>query len=148
MDKRQITQLRIVLVLTLIGSGSSCLAYILLGLMPDTTMAQMLQYVKQNQPTLYDAYETLANLPTFYCLLSAMLYALSVVGAILMWNLRKNGFHCYTLAQLLILLITVLFMGKAFLGLGDIMLTLLFITYYFLKLKQIGAFNDSSTENS
>ena len=147
MEKRQITQLRIVLVLSLIGSGSSCLAYLLLGLMTDNTMTQMLQYVKANQPTLYDAYETLAGLPTFYCLLSALLYALSVVGAILMWNLRKNGFHCYTLAQLLILLITVLFMGKAFLGLGDIMLTLLFITYYFLKLKQIGLFNNNTESN-
>ena len=146
-------QLRIVLVLSMIGSGCSFLLYLMLGVLPESFKVQMLQQVQQTMPTMYDAYDMFFKLPTVYCLLSALLYALSFIGTILMWNLRKSGFHCYTLAQILVLIVTVLFLGKAYLALGNIMITALFIAYYFLHLRQLGAFSpdkdgDAATDDS
>jgi hypothetical protein len=46
-----------------------------------------------------------------------------------MWKMRKTGFHVYTLAQLLVLLITAL-LGKAYISMGDVMMTLLFVAFY------------------
>ena len=79
--------------------------------------------------------------PRSFFLCSALLYALSLTGVILMWNLRKIGFHLYTLAQLLVMLVTLLFLGRERLPLGDIMFTLLFVIYYYLALRNLGVFS-------
>lgn len=86
--------------------------------------------------------------PRSFFLCSALLFALSLTGVILMWNLRKSGFHFYTLAQLLILLVTLLFLGRERVPLGDIMFTLLFITYYYIALRNLGVFSRSVADNS
>ena len=57
-----------------------------------------------------------------------------------MWNLRRIGFHLYTLSQLLVLVVTVLFLGKEHLLLGDVMFTLLFVIYYYFSLRRLGVF--------
>jgi hypothetical protein len=88
--------------------------------------------------------EQLFETPRSFFLCSALLYGLSLAGVILMWNLRKSGFHLYTLAQLLILLVTLLFLGRERVPLGDIMFTLLFITYYYVALRNLGVFSKGS----
>ena len=55
--------------------------------------------------------------------------------------------------RLIHLIVTVLFLGKAYLALGNIMITALFIAYYFLHLRQLGAFSpdkdgDAATDGS
>lgn len=86
--------------------------------------------------------------PRSFFLCSALLYALSLTGVILMWNLRKIGFHLYTLAQLLVMLVTLLFLGRERLPLGDIMFTLLFITYYYIAFRNLGVFSRSVADNN
>lgn len=86
--------------------------------------------------------------PRSFFLCSALLYALSLTGDILMWNLRKIGFHLYTLAQLLVMLVTLLFLGRERLPLGDIMFTLLFITYYYIAFRNLGVFSRSVADNN
>ena len=92
--------------------------------------------------------EQMINTPRSFYLCSALLYAASLIGVVLMWNIRKSGFHLYTLAQLLVLLIGVLFLGKDRLSLGDVMLTVLFITYYYIALRRLGAFNREESVES
>jgi hypothetical protein len=62
-----------------------------------------------------------------------------------MWKLRRSGFHFYAIAQLLMLVLPLLFMGKGFLGLGDVMFTALFLLIYYLQLKSLGAFDGDNT---
>ena len=95
------------------------------------------------------AIEEFLNTPRSFFLWSALLYAVSLAGVILMWRLQKIGFHLYTLAQLFVLLITVLFLGKERLPLGDVMFTLLFVTYYYFALRRLGVFsyNQATPEN-
>ena len=71
----------------------------------------------------------------------AVLGLLSVVGCVLMWNLRRSGYHCYAIAQLLMLALPLLFIGKDFLGLGDVMMTALFLVVYYLQLKRLDVFS-------
>lgn len=83
--------------------------------------------------------EQLMETPRAFFVCSSLLYAMSIGGLALMWNIRKNGFHMYTLAQLLLLLVTVLFLGRERLALGDVMFTLLFVVYYFIAMRQLDA---------
>ena len=103
---------------------------------------------------LFTAWERMAAVPRPFYAAMALFGALSVVGCVLMWNLRRSGYHCYAIAQLMMLVLPLLFLGKGYLGLGDVMFTALFLLIYYLQLKRLGAFDPQealdtgeSTEN-
>ena len=122
--------LRVLLVLSYIGSGCSFVAYLITAFM----MPQLREAVESNSALIPEAmqvaYERLFEMPRSYFAISAALYMLSLVGVSLMWKERPTGFHCYTLAQLLLLIVPLLFLGKGYLGFGDVMLTILFVVAY------------------
>lgn len=131
--------LRIVLVLSFIGSGVSFFSYMMMSIAFPTFQA-MYNAGSMTFPSEMTVFvEQLMETPRSFFVCSALLYAMSLGGLALMWNIRKNGFHMYTLAQLLLLLVTVLFLGRERLALGDIMLTLLFVVYYFIAMRQLDA---------
>ncbi|MBQ3948954.1 MAG: hypothetical protein II661_00625 [Bacteroidales bacterium] len=129
------------LVLSFIGSGVSFLSNFMTGaILPFAkTMYESGSMTFPSEMTVY--VEELLETPRSFFFSSALLYGLSLTGAILMWNLRKSGFHLYTLAQLLILLITLLFLGREHVALGNIMFTLLFIIYYYIAMRNLGVFD-------
>ena len=133
--------LRIILVLSIIGSGLSFFAYLIYGLtLP--VLKSMYQSGSMAFPSEMTVYiESLLETPRTFFVCCALLNGLSLTGVILMWNLRKSGFHLYTLSQLLILLITLLFLGKERVALGNIMFTILFIAYYYIALRNLGVFS-------
>ena len=61
--------------------------------------------------------------------------------------LRKNGFHYYTLSKLLLMLMPVLFLDRSFVGIGNIMIGILFIALYFYLLRSLGVFSSGSDNN-
>lgn len=130
--------LRVVLVLSMIGSGLYLWGNLLLALMMPT-----FKELVESNPTLIPeevmiAYERLFEIPRAVFGVCALLNAVSLAGVIMMWRLRPTGFHCYTIAQVLLLIVPLLFMGKAYLGLGDIMMTALFVGIYYVLLRQLG----------
>lgn len=148
--------LRIILVLSIIGSGLSCLSHLMMGAMLPAMRTMFYSGAFPYPQEVTVMMEQMFETPRPYYLCCALLYAMSVTGAVFMWNLRKSGFHLYTLAQLLVMLVTLLFLGKERLPLGDIMLTLLFITYYYIALRALGVLaplkmvkseNSETTEN-
>ena len=72
-------------------------------------------------------------------------FCFSKLQTIVCGKLRRSGFHFYAIAQLLMLVLPLLFMGKGFLGLGDVMFTALFLLIYYLQLKSLGAFDGDNT---
>jgi hypothetical protein len=66
---------------------------------------------------------------------TALFYALSLTGAILMWKLKKAGFHFYTIAQILLILAPMYFLKMPGPSLLDIILSDIFIILYSLHLK-------------
>lgn len=142
--------LRVLLILSFIYTGAWTLCHFMLGASgPETreTMMGVYQTLAEKNDT-YEPYaimcERLFAVPQWYYVICGLLDAISFVGLLLMWRLRRNGFHCYTLAKLLLMLMPLLFLDRSYVGLGDIMIGILFIVYYFFLLKGIGLFGGSS----
>ncbi len=150
---RQQRNLRIVLVLSIIGSGYCFINYLYMGaalptlsrLFNEGTMAGSLAACSRmfgvDPQTFSAAFEEMIAVPRMFYFAAALLYGVSLAGVIVMWRLRRVGFHLYTIAQLLILICTIVFLGRSHVGLGDIMFAALFIGYYFIALKSMGVFD-------
>lgn len=141
-DKRQslLRTLHVLLVISLVNTS----AYLLSELVSGMTLPWMTQYYQSHPDLFPDQWNILLEralrIPQWYYLLSALLDAASIVGLVLMWRLRKNGFHCYTLSKLLLMLMPLLFLDRSYIGIGNMMLALLFIAYYFFLIRSLDAF--------
>ena len=141
--KSLVRSLRIVLVLTFIGSGVSALSFLSTGI-----MLPLMQEMRDNgmvdfSGVMAEAYDMFLAMPQSYYLVGAVLYALSLTGALMMWDLRKNGFHFYTIAQLLLIVSALVFVGRMGVQVGDVMLTVLFVAYYYIALRGLGLMGNS-----
>lgn len=74
-------------------------------------------------------------------LLNCLLYAASITGASLMFQLKKNGFYIYSAAQVLLLFVAPAFIGfNLFVNIGILfgsVFTILFIALYAINLKKM-----------
>lgn len=148
MPNRNLTYLRILLVLSIIGSGTMFISNALTALLEPTMQA----FYAANADRFPEEFATAADMvflvPRLYYALCALLYALSLAGVVMMWQLKVPGFHCYTLAQLLLLVVPLLFLGRAYLSIGDIMLTVLFVGTYWLIFRTLGLFGPKNEETT
>lgn len=141
------TLFHILLVLTMIWTGMSALSYLGMGLMLPT-MKQILADNPSLMPEQFGVMmERMLDAPRSFYLVSSLLFLLELLGAVFMWRLRWSGFHCYTLARLLLLLLPALFLGRAFVGAGDIMMAILFVAVYYLLMRQLTGNTDHSQES-
>lgn len=69
-----------------------------------------------------------------YYFTTFLLSACSLAGAILMWNLKKNGFHFYALGNLGLLFVPMLYLGMQT-TMGGVLFTAGFIGMYAIHLK-------------
>lgn len=149
LQKERKRYLHIVLILTFIGSGMSLLSNLMMGLMLPSLNTLNDAGGFQQWPEIYtEALEMSLARPQAYYLVGAVLYALSLAGAIMMWQLRKNGFHFYVMAQLLLMAVNIIFLGREGINLGDVMLTVLFIAYYYLLLRGLGLFGNKAVDDT
>ena len=76
----------------------------------------------------------------FYYLLIGLLFVGSLVGVIKMFKLQRIGFHIYSIAQLLILIVDVVFIYSKQAQnpfFNEFLMTLLFILFYHLSFNRI-----------
>lgn len=136
---QQKTLFRILLVITFIFAGLNAFSYLMIGLL----LPAMQQVYADNPGLLPEEFNVMMQrmfeMPRGYFAGAGLLYVLEVLGAALMWRLRWTGFHCYTLARLLLLLLPLLFLGRGFVGLGDVMMALLFVAVYYMLMRQLTA---------
>lgn len=135
------TSLHIVLILSFIGSGFSFISYMTAGLFYTYFQQTLAAFSQTMGDELSLAIEALSEIPRLLYISMGLFYGISLLGAVWMWRLRKSGFHFYTLSQLVVLALPVLFMGKAAFAVGDAMLTLLFVAYYYFTLRRLGIFS-------
>ncbi len=131
-SKRPVS-LIVLCVLTFIYSGMGCLSALITPLFSDI----IIEFIKNT--TLYDETvksEVLKVLEAGlgYYLITFLLAACSLTGAICMINLKKIGFHLYTASNLALLLVPTLLLGVA-ISWAPIMVTTSFILMYSTKLK-------------
>jgi hypothetical protein len=101
--------LKALCILTFIGSGMSMLANGLLFL----TIEPFKQLIKEQGTYSFLGSEInmdfLLDINPLFFLLQSLVLLVSVIGAAQMWNLKKAGFHLYTLSQILLLILPKLF---------------------------------------
>lgn len=73
---------------------------------------------------------------SFFLIISALNIS-SLTGAILMWKLRKSGFHFYTISQLLILTVPFFLLTGYSISLSNAIITAVFIAAYAVNLPQM-----------
>ncbi|MGE5317409.1 MAG: hypothetical protein ACM3ME_05395 [Chloroflexota bacterium] len=122
-------------ILTLLWSGFTLLgALMAYGLYYDLPLImQQAEYGDQEKLIL----EMIQNSKREFFLIIALLNALSFIGAILMWKLKKVGFHFYTTAQLLILVVPFFLVAGYSVSLPNAIITVVFIAAYAVNMPQM-----------
>jgi len=129
--------LTVLCILTFIGSGMSLLANGVLFLTVDSVRAAFDSGVfEMFEGSLeMEAVELLLNVDSLFFVAQAILYGFSLFGAIQMWNLRKTGFHIYTLAQISLLIVFNFFMSSLPFPVFPALISLIFILLYLRNLQ-------------
>ena len=124
--------LKVLCILTFIGSGSSAFANMIMFITIDDWKLAYENGLFESFDKLFqdEALQILMNVnPRFY-LLQALIYVASLVGAMLMWNLKKMGFHVYTVAQILLLITYNLYLSSQPFPFFPLLLSITFILLY------------------
>ena len=119
--------LTVLCILTFAGSGLNILSGLAIGAFFD----QFVQIATGFAET-YDlpGMELITEGSPGFFLISAVFYAGSVTGAILMWRLQRIGFHVYTISQILLLIASMYFFRLPGPSWPDLLFTGLFIILY------------------
>lgn len=115
-------------ILTFIGSGTSFLGYFLASVFFDKTSELIIKYSN---------WHTVEAISPLYFTLFMALSAVSLTGAIRMWKLCRDGFFLYTISQLVILFLPVIWLGwNSFSATGAIF-TAVFVVGYSMCWKEL-----------
>ena len=82
-----------------------------------------------------EAVEILLSVNPVFFVAQSILYGFSLFGAIQMWNLKKTGFHIYTLAQISLIIVFNFFMSSLPFPLFPSLISLTFILLYLRNLQ-------------
>ncbi len=129
--------LKILCILTFIGSGLSLVSNSIMFLTIDLVKGYYdngdFDFLSENLNL--EAIELLIGVSRSYFIFQAMAFATSIYGAYMMWNLKKIGFHIYTIAQITLIIMSQIFLPNLPFPLFEIMISLVFITFYARNLK-------------
>lgn len=94
-----------------------------------------------------DKWETIAEASALafsvgrgYYFIEMALYIASFIGVLMMWKLQKRGFHVYTIAQIIMLIATSLFVTSKVGGgfpFGAVIWTVFFVLMYYSHYKRV-----------
>jgi hypothetical protein len=71
----------------------------------------------------------------WFFILNTIFYGVSLIGAILMFQLRKVGFHFYTVAQILLLITPMIYLAGYKTDFASTVITAIFIFLYYTNLR-------------
>lgn len=142
--KSRLRALHVVLILSFIANGLGAFSNLMMSL-PGmrSTLSENMQLIPE---VLHETYEMMLSIPATYYIATAIFSAVAFFGCLRMWRLKGLGFHYYTIAKLLLIATPLVFIGRQYLNLGDVMMSLLFIAYYFISLRALGAFSSNSDD--
>jgi len=138
----RIKMLRFICILTFLWSGFNAVAQGMIGAFHNYFISlpvasfKELNFTEVQLKMISESIELIKTGGRFYFLINAALFIFSFTGAILMWKLRRSGFHFYTIAQILLLIIPLIFLKNFQLPGMNILLTAVFVLTYstFLKI--------------
>ncbi len=115
-------------ILTFLGSGFAFFGYFFASLFFDKASELIIKYSSWHS--------TDAISPLYFTTLMA-LYAVSLSGAIRLWKLHKDGFFIYSGAQIIILILPVVWINKDAFSVTNLIFTGIFILGYALNWKRL-----------
>ncbi|PKP53072.1 MAG: hypothetical protein CVT92_05735 [Bacteroidetes bacterium HGW-Bacteroidetes-1] len=132
---RRPTLLTVICVLSFIGSGMAAISNLFVFFNHET-LIETINSGMFNE--LGFNLDILLNVNPYYFLLAGLLNVVSFVGVKNMWALRRAGFHLYAVSQLLILIISTVFIYKpsGTFPMFDLALASMFILLY-LRFREI-----------
>lgn len=119
--------LKILCVITCVGSGLGFISYGIIGLTKDFFTSNLSLIPDEQNRELIGLLLSAGRIFFFF---NTLLYAVSLAGAILMWRLKKTGFHLYTASQLLLLILPLAYIKGFPMPGTSIFMTILFIWGY------------------
>lgn len=144
--KSRTRALHVVLILSFIANGLGTFSNLMMSL---PAMRSALRDNMQLIPeVLHETYEMMLSIPSTYYMATAVFSAVAFFGCLRMWRLKGIGFHYYTIAKLLLIATPLVFIGRQYLNLGDVMMSILFIAYYFIALRSLGAFGNNNPSDT
>lgn len=129
------TFLTILCILTFISAGSGVLSSLLTPPFSDVLVQFVTVYPGLDETLKADAIKVYQAGWTYH-LTTFVLSLCSLIGAIMMWNLKKTGFHFYALSNLGLLFVPMLLLDMPT-GWGSILFTSGFIGMYAVHLKEM-----------
>jgi len=124
--------LTVLCILTFIGSGMQLFSSLVIAGFYDMFVQISQEFAdKFKMPGM----EQLREVKPIFFLVSAILYAGSVAGAIFMMRMKKTGFHIYTIFQILLIISPMYFMHLPSPGTFDLLFSGLFVFLYSMNLK-------------
>jgi hypothetical protein len=126
--------LTVLCILTFIGSGLNVFSNLVVFLFYDASMKLTEEIVKSFKIAGMDPF---LNAKPVYFAVTALINALALAGAIRMWQLRKLGFHIYTVAQILVIIAPMYFFQLPGPDLASIILSGIFVLLYSSHLKKM-----------
>lgn len=127
--------LTLICILTFAGSGILSLSMLLLFAIYD--QIPFILSAADTQLKERELILLIENAPRYYFLIISIIQAISLTGAIIMWNLRKVGFHIYTTAQLLLLLVPFFILPGYTVLISEAIITAVFIAAYRLNMYEM-----------
>lgn len=124
--------LTVLCILTFVGSGMNLVSSLVIFLFFDAFKVVAANLAKTfNLPGM----EMLTGGPSIFFGVTALIYAAAIVGSVYMWQLKKLGFHIYTISQILLVVAPMYFFKLPGPGVMDILLAGAFVLLYSMNLK-------------
>lgn len=121
--------LSILCVLSFIGSGLAAVSSFFVYLFHDVVVNAFETGEFDDELLTLDLFATISK---EYFILNGLLMVVSFTGVWHMWNLRRSGFHLYALSQILVLIVSTIYLYNP-VGISpmfDMLVTTLFILLY------------------
>ena len=126
--------LKVLCILTFIWSGYQVLSNLMIAAFYDQfTLAIKVVSKSFNLPGIDLILQTR---PLFFGVTSAI-YVVSLAGAMVMWQMKKAGFHIYTVSQILLVLAPMYFLQLPAPNMIDVFISGIFILLYSYNLKKM-----------
>lgn len=130
--KKRTDILKILCILTFIGSGLSALSgfsmFLMIDLFRNFYEQGMFDFMSEQMDM--GSFETMLYINRSYFLFNSLLSLGTVFGAYLMWKFKKLGFHIYTISQIILLIIPQLYISGFPFPTFELMVTGAFVYLY------------------
>lgn len=113
-------------ILSFVGGGLGFVGYFLVSVFFERAAKFIIKY---------SYYHSVEQISAFYFTALMVLFALSLIGAIRMWKLHRDGFFLYTISQISILFLPVVWMDWQAFSATNAIFTAVFVIGYGLNWK-------------